>query len=310
MIHKLEFNAMGCHMSALVDSPSAQAPELLQHVPQWFEEWEQALSRFREDSELSRLNRSAGWPVQVSATLWEVFQAALEAEQASCGVVTPTILEALAAAGYDRSFEQVTHAHTFQPVGLLEPVSPLAEVAWDESDHTLCMPPGLRLDFGGVAKGWAAHQAMKRLAALGLPVMVNAGGDIALGGPLADGQPWLISVDNPFAPGEFCELLGVNDGGIATSGTDYRRWRIGERLGHHLIDPRTGQPAQTDVLAVTAVAPTVMEAEVAAKTALILGSQAGMEWLDARPEIAWMMILETGEMVYSQQMDELVWRQA
>jgi thiamine biosynthesis lipoprotein len=309
MIHKLEFKAMGCRMSALVDSPSGQAPELLQQVPRWFEEWEQALSRFRENSELSRLNHSAGWPVQVSETLWDVFQAALEAEQASGGLVTPTVLGSLAAAGYDRSFEMVARDQLRLPVSAWEAVNPLAEVTWDESERTICLPPDVLLDFGGVAKGWAAQQAMKRLAVCGSPVMVNAGGDIALNGILSDGKPWIISVDNPFEPGEFCELLTLGKCGVATSGTDYRRWKQGGRLSHHIIDPRSGQPAQTDVIAATVVASTVLEAEMAAKTALILGSQSGMKWLEAQAGFAGLLILENGEMLYSSRMDSLVWNE-
>jgi FAD:protein FMN transferase len=309
MIHKLEFKAMGCGMSVLIDSPSEQVPELLQQVPLWFEAWEQALSRFRENSELSRLNRAAGWTVQVSETFWEVFQAALEAEQASNGLVTPTVLEALVAAGYDRSFDQLAREQLRLPVNSWETANPLAEVTWDEATRTLCLPPDVHLDFGGVAKGWAAQQALKRLAALGSPVMVNAGGDIALSGPLADGLPWLISVDHPFEPGESCELLTLTGGGVATSGTDYRRWKRGGQLSHHIIDPRNGQPAQTDMISATVVAPTVLAAEMAAKTALILGSQAGIPWLEARPEFAWLLVLESGEMLYSAKMNDLVWRQ-
>jgi thiamine biosynthesis lipoprotein len=309
MIHKLEFQAMGCAMSALVDSPSGQAPELLQQVPLWFENWEQSLSRFRENSELSRLNRAAGWPVQVSETLWDVFQVSLEAEQASNGLVTPTVLNALALAGYDRSFDQMARAPFQHPVSVWQTVNPLAEVTWDAAERTICLPLDVQLDFGGVGKGWAAQQAMRQLSVLGWPVMVNAGGDIALSAPLPDSQPWIVSVDNPFQPGEFCELLALGSGGgVATSGTDYRRWKQGGRLSHHIIDPRTGQPAQTNVISATVVAPTVTEAEMAAKTTLILGSQHAMEWLGAHPAFAALLILETGEMLYSSRMAPLVWQ--
>jgi len=310
MIHKLEFKAMGCRMSALVASPAGPTPELLQQVPLWFEAWEQALSRFRENSELSRLNRAAGWQVQVSETLWNVFQVALEAEQASDGLVTPTVLNALAMAGYDQSFDLLPREQVPQPVSVWGTVNPLAEITWDAATRTICLPLDIHLDFGGVAKGWAAQQAMQRLAVLGMPVMVNAGGDIALSGALPDGQPWIISIDNPFQPGEFCELLTLSGGGIATSGTDYRRWKQGGRLSHHIIDPRNGRPAQSDIISATVIAPTVMEAEMAAKTVLILGSQRGMEWLEARPSLASMLVLEDGEQFYSSKMEPFLWRQS
>ena len=91
MNHRLEFKAMGCRMIALVDSPAESAPALLEQVPAWFETWEQCLSRFRPDSELNRLNNVAGWTAQVSETLWQVFQTALEAEKASSGLALAII---------------------------------------------------------------------------------------------------------------------------------------------------------------------------------------------------------------------------
>ena len=102
---RIEFRAMGSRMLALLDSTASQADETLARLPAWFEEWEQALSRFRPGNELDLLNRSAGRPMSVSRTLWEVFQAACTAEKFTGGLVIPTVLDALVGAGYDRTFE-------------------------------------------------------------------------------------------------------------------------------------------------------------------------------------------------------------
>jgi thiamine biosynthesis lipoprotein len=159
------------------------------------------------------------------------------------------------------------------------------------------------LDFGGSAKGWAAYQAMKRLQAEG-PTLVNAGGDIAISGARADGSPWLIGVANPFQPEENMETLLLKGGGVATSGKDRRRWTRNGVLQHHIIDPSTNQPAETDLLTVTVVAPDVMEAEAAAKAAFILGSRVGMEWIEVRRRFAALFILDDGQVLYSDKMEE------
>jgi thiamine biosynthesis lipoprotein len=308
MIYRIDFKAMGCQMLAMLDSLSPEAPELLRQVPAWFEEWEQSLSRFRAESELNHLNHSAGWPVQVSQTLWEVFQAAVEAEKASQGLVTATVLEALLAAGYDRSFDLLPRERVATPVSGWRAVGSLAEVSLDEATRTICLPTDMQLDFGGVAKGWAAQQASKRLAGYGA-TLVSAGGDIAISAEQSDGQLWPVAIDDPFKPGEFIDTLMLGMCGVATSGTDYRRWKQGGRWNHHIIDPRSGQPAQTDVVAATVIAPNAMTAEMAAKAVLISGSEHGLEWIEARPELSAMLVLETGELFYSNRLEQFLWRQ-
>ena len=303
MLHRLGFHAMGCEILALVEQDSAQMPETLKHVPGWFEEWEQALSRFRFDSELTRLNQNTGRPMQVSQILWDVFQSAQAAQQMTDGLVTPTVLEALVEAGYDRTFESLSPHADFEPAGISTIVPPLTEVACNPSRRTITLPVGLGLDFGGVAKGWAAHQAMKRLQVEG-PALVDAAGDIALSGAHADGGPWLIGVADPLHPGQDLEILRLNGGGVATSGKDRRRWSRNGQWQHHIIHPLTAQPAETDLLTVTVVAPTVMDAEAAAKAVFILGSRAGMEWIESNPSLAGLFIMEDGDALYSEKIEK------
>lgn len=288
-------------MEALVDS--ASYPNILDGVPAWFEEWEQVLSRFRIDSELTLLNMNAGKAVPAGQILWDVFQTSIIAEKLTNGLVNPLILDALLYAGYDRSFESLSFdASRFLP-DLAVDVTSLNDISTDAVTRTICLPKGAHLDFGGVAKGWAAHQAMERLKETG-PALANAGGDLAISGPKLNGDKWPIGVENPLdSQGDVIETLYVDRGGVATSGKDYHRWlRNGVQL-HHIIDPRTGLPAETDILAATVIAPTAMEAEAMAKAVMISGSQAGLARLDGDVYLAGLLVLENGERLYSRNIE-------
>lgn len=313
MLHRFPFRAMGCQMLAILEQDADRPSKVLLEVPDWFENWEQSLSRFRIDSELSRLNRTANQSIKVSQTLWDVFQASLDADRMTGGLVTPTVLDAVVTAGYDRSFDNLPASRDFPsswgyPAGrgytnLLTEIQPLSLVISDEATRSICLPPEIHLDFGGVAKGWAAYQAAKKLEGYG-PVLMNSGGDIAISGPRLDGEAWLVGVSNPFIPGEDLAMLHLYGCGVATSGKDRRNWMLGNVFHHHIIDPRTSLPAETDVLTATVIAPTVIEAEAAAKTVLILGSGAGLEWLEADTGLAGLLILDNGQVLISQRMKE------
>lgn len=304
MIYKLKFRAMGCQMLAAMESPFLQVNELLEQVPSWFETWEACLSRFRPESELNQLNSSAGEKLSVSETLWNVLEASMQAHEGSGGLVTPTLLEALIAAGYDRSFEGL--AVKPGPASSARPHRYSAQSIefWPES-HSVRLPQGMQVDFGGVAKGWAADQAMQRLRSYG-PVLVDAGGDIAISGLHGEG-PWLVGIENPLDSNADLGTLKLGRCGVATSGRDYRRWKQAGVWKHHIIDPRTGQPAETDVLSATIIAPSVLEAEMAAKVVLILGSRPGLEWLNAHLDYAGMLVTENGRVIYSSSFENYLW---
>ncbi len=297
MIYRREFRAMGSKVLALVEADGE--PAVLEQLPERFESWEQSLSRFRSDSELCELNRRGGQAVPVSPVLWDVFRMAQQMEELTGGLVNPLIADALIYAGYDRSFDQMQAGEFLldTSTALLD-VPALGEVEVDPILRTIRIPRGARLDFGGVAKGWAAHQAMLELSDYG-PSLCSAGGDIAIKGPRLNGDPWDISVEDPFQPGSYIEMLYLEAGGVATSGKDYRAWKRGNTLQHHIIDPRTGLPADTDILAATVIAPTAMQAEALAKAVLISGSQAGMDWLDGDPSLAGLLVLDNGQRLYS-----------
>lgn len=298
---------MGCQISAVIDGHHSGhtivAAFGLRQVNYWFACWESCLSRFRPNSELCRLNRSPETWVRVSDTLWQVLQSALNNADWTAGLVTPTVLGALESIGYDRSFERL---HT--PDAAQAPIGPTHSVCVTDYQTIQCnpvqrsvrIPRGIRLDLGGIAKGWAADQTARRLQRFG-PALVDVGGDIATGLGQAK-YSWPIGVAGSSQHHEPLALALPHGLAIATSGRDYRYWiRDGETY-HHVIDPRTGLDAKTDVLSATVIAPSAQQAEAAAKAALILGQQAGLAWIESQPFLAGLLMLEDGSRRLSQHM--------
>ena len=306
-MEQLTFKAMGCEMLAALASQDERGARLLRQVPRWFDTWEDSLSRFRPESELSRLNRQSGRAMRVSHTLWRVVQAALRSARESDGLVVPTTLPALEAVGYDRTFSAVVERGVVTRLEPTAAVAPASAIVANRRTHSLRLTDGARLDLGGVAKGWAADTAMRRLA-VHAPALVDAGGDVAVSSPPPGLPGWPIGIADPFTPDRQVALLCLTYRGVATSGRDYRRWQSsGGQWQHHIIDPRTGRPAETDVLTATVIAPTAREAEAAAKTVLILGSGRGLAWLDARPALAGLLIRESGDLIASQRLQPFIW---
>jgi thiamine biosynthesis lipoprotein len=305
MVFKIEFHAMGSEVMAALDSSEADA-RILERVPGWFDGWEDSLSRFRPGSELNRVNAASGRPVQVSKTFWEVLLLSLRGAAESEAIVTPEILDSMEAIGYDRSFDLVSSAPgtlgDFEPI-----VSRLDEIQLDAATRTVTLPVGLRLDFGGFGKGWAADRTMRRLKKYG-PALVNAGGDVAGSGPLSDLTAWPVGVEAPFERGVATRVLAIQRNGVATSGRDHRRWIAGGAWQHHIIDPRTGRSAITDILTATILAPTVIEAELAAKTVFIKGSRGGESWLNSHPRYAGLIVLENGDSLMLNNFNDHLWR--
>jgi len=319
-MNEIIFRAMGSEIFCAVDSETARVKERLARAPAMFEAWEKTLSRFRADSELSQLNERSGESVRVSETLWRVLQSAQRAESWSDGLVTPLILNALEAAGYARDFAEMQTQHETRDFDAAafddyarrahslmrsssasvrerflregDVVNTMARWKLNPTTHSVCVARGARLDLGGVAKGWAAEQTARYLGEIGA-ALVDAGGDMVMTAPPADGA-WHIGIENPFAPDkEDVPILKIARGAVATSGRDFRKWTRAGKSAHHLIDPRSGLPAVTDVLTATVIAPTIFQAEVAAKVALLLGSVNGLAWLEARDLVA-RVILENG----------------
>jgi thiamine biosynthesis lipoprotein len=259
-----------------------------------------ACSRFRDDSELVRLNRGAGGePVVVSRRLFRAIEVALAAASSTGGLVDPTVGKTLRLAGYDRRFVEVKRRDGSAFRAGFAPVAGWRAVELDPSDRTVRLPAGVELDLGATAKALAADRSAARAArATGTGVLVSLGGDIAVAGPPPDaGWPVRIADDHAAGPDEPGPTVAIERGGLATSGTTVRRWRAGERELHHIVDPRTGRPAETPWRTVTVAASSCVDANVAGTAAVVLGEDAPRR-LTARGLPA-RLVWDSGEVVYA-----------
>ncbi|RME84280.1 MAG: FAD:protein FMN transferase [Caldilineae bacterium] len=293
-LYSHHFRAMNCTMSAWVYSDTNEAQIALRSVEEWMQEVEARLSRFRPDSELSRLNAAAGRPFRADPLLWDVTQEALAAAERTNGIFDPTVGQALIAAGYDRSFEQLDTRSTAAPLALSEAQAQhWRQIGLDRKEHLITLPEGVRLDLGGIAKGWAADRALEILAPYG-PALIDAGGDLAFGDPPPLESGWQVGIADPLWPDDDLVNLTLARGGLATSGTDFRRWRRNGRLMHHLIDPGSAGPAETEILSASVIAPTATEADVLALVLVVLGRQRAEAWLESQPWIPALIVLNDG----------------
>lgn len=240
---------------------------------------DRACSRFRLDSELARVNRTAGAAVTVSELFAEAVQAALRAARLTGGSVDPTVGHALAELGYDRTFTALPSDDP-RPVAPARPAPGWRQVTWDRHLRRLRLPAGGALDLGATAKALAADRAAgTAAAAAGCGVQVNLGGDVATAGdPPAQGWPVGLADDHATAISHRHPTVTMTGGGMATSGTRVRSWRRAGRVLHHIIDPATGAPADPYWRTVTVAAASCVEANAAATAAVVRGCAAA-GWL-------------------------------
>lgn len=279
-MHAHRFFAMNTEVELLVDTAAAAAATaLFARAEALFHRYEAALTRFSDESELAALNRSAGRPFAASPLLFAAVSAALAAAERTEGLFEPAVLPALRAAGYDRSFTLLPYTEPRTPPS---PPTPLhgafRRVRLDAATRSIALPAGIQLDLGGIGKGLAADAALALLRPLD-NALVNAGGDLRATGAFAGGD-WLAGVQNPFAPERDIATVAVREAALATSSVLRRRWRRDGVEHHHLIDPRSGASAETDLVAASVVAPTAAEADVLAKVALLLGRAAGRAFVE------------------------------
>ena len=233
---------------------------------------ERRLSRFDPRSDLSRINRRAGEPVRVGRLTRAVVAEALAAAHATGGLFDPTVLRAVQAAGYDRDFALLAKGGAVTADAPDVPRARFRAVEIDWQAGTVRVPVGAELDLGGIAKGWLADAVVRRLRRYGA-ALADLGGDIAVAGRPPGEEAWQIEVADPWDGPRPLVVLHLRPGtaGVATSGVLRRRWSTPDGPRHHIIDPRTGRPACTDLVQVTVAAPRAAAAEAAATAALLLG---------------------------------------
>lgn len=242
------------------------------------------LTRFEEDSELSRLNRDERISVPASPVMLRLAEAVSYAGRLSKGLVDATMLDEIERAGYVESIDRSSAdapapRDTFSgPRGeQAPPPGSWRSVSVHVADQTVIRPVGVRIDSGGLGKGMAADIAAEAMRGLEL-FSVECSGDLRIGG--SAGEMRSIDVASPAdGEGPIARIL-LSEGAVATSGVTRRSWqKTGGEAAHHLIDPRTGRPADTGLVQVTAVAPTALEAEVRTKAALLSGPEEAADWL-------------------------------
>jgi thiamine biosynthesis lipoprotein len=329
---------MGTDVSVYVAVPpseQASAQAAIEACMAWLREVDRRLTRFNPASELCQLNAASGKWRPVSRLLFTAVQEALTAAEMSAGLFDPTLLPQLEALGYDRDFALIGSAD-HSPV---EPAEPGAssgswqQIQLDAKRQRILLPRGTRLDLGGIAKGWAADVALKRYFHSLEHVIINLGGDLRLRGRRQPDEEWAVGIRDPrldHLPGPIPHIvvLTLGQGGLATSGGTSRFWQQGNRWRHHLLDPRSGLPANVWIsfrgeaeeasaqliATATALAPTAARAEVAAKAALLRGypdalhaverAWAGDAEMDADTEVALLLVLGTGKVVVSANMQD------
>jgi thiamine biosynthesis lipoprotein len=246
---------MGTEIELFVDAPGGATAQLAAAEAE-FHRLEAILSRFRPDSELSQLNRDG--LIEAGPDLLRITELALAGREETGGRFDPTVHDAVVAAGYDRTFPELPSdgaaAHS-APCG--------GEVRIEGS--AIALGTGVRLDFGGIGKGYATECAAQILATAG-PCLVNAGGDLAV-----CGGAWPVGVQTT---GDGHLTLELSRGALATSGRDRRHWTRAGRKLHHLVDPTTGTSAGGDLLRVSVVAADAVAAEIWAKALFLAGDTA------------------------------------
>lgn len=277
VLRELRFRAMGTDAHIAVVGGN----DAMLHSGEWHvRDLERRWSRFLDTSEVSALNSHAGSFVVVSSQTFELVTKAIAAWRNTGGRFDPTVGAALVAHGYDRTFTEVLASVAPYDGSGVGPAPGPGDVHLIPSVNGITMPAGVTLDAGGIGKGLAADLTARMLLASGADgVLVNLGGDLRAAGRPPSSEGWSITVPDPLQPDRELLRLAIPEGAVATSSRLQRRWQTTSGEAHHLIDPRTGRPARTDVVAVTVVAAEAWWAEALAK-ALFLAGPVGLDEID------------------------------
>jgi FAD:protein FMN transferase len=248
----------------------AQMDEATSRLWYWLDAVDASCNRFRDDSELSRLNESHGATLPISATLELALEAALRAAEVTGDLIDPTVLPALLALGYDRDFDELQGSSAPEHVAV--PAMGTSSIHLDREQHTVTLDPPCRLDLGASAKALAVDLIADDVADSG-GVVVELGGDVAVRGEGPEG-PWAIAVSDTLVLNGREPRVTLRHGGIATSSTATRTWRVGERTVNHIVDPRTGHCARGLYTTATVSASDCLLANAFATAALLWNEDA------------------------------------
>jgi FAD:protein FMN transferase len=234
-----------------------------------------ACSRFRPDSELERLHSLAGSSVVVSSLLFEALDVAVDVAERTHGAVDPTVGNAMSALGYDRDFDLITDRQPHMPQAY-RPVVGYRHLHLNARTRTVRIPKGVRLDLGSSAKALVADRSAARIAdQLDTGVLVSVGGDVSVAGPPPPGGwPIGIAVESSAWGGQADQVVAINGGGLASSSTAVRTWKVGTETVHHVIDPSTGYSAPTYWTLVSVTGASCVDANALSTAAIVWGPEA------------------------------------
>ena len=269
------------------------------------EELEARWSRFRPDSEISRLNERPGVPVVVSPDTYQLIERALDGWRLTAGRFDPTLLRELRAAGYDRSFELLpssnvqggapSHRMTAPSAPPLPSRSGAEQIRLDPIVGTVWLGPGVEIDPGGIGKGLAADLVVGLVLAEGARgALVNVGGDLRAEGVAPEGDGWVVAIADPNDADRVVGTIAIDAGAVASTWRTKRAWTAPDGTPrHHLIDPATGLPAASGLAGVTVITGQAWQAEVLAKAAFLAGPVDGAALL-ASHNAAGLLIADDG----------------
>ena len=291
------FRAWSCSVRVVVADP-AVADRAAADVAGLLDRVDREASRFRADSALSRANRQAGRPTPIPRALASMVHAALDGAASTDGLVDPTIGRCVSAAGYDRDITLIAQDAPMRE--LRPPPATWRDVRLDRESGLLTVPAGCWLDLGATAKAYTADRAAAMLHdRYRTGVLVEIGGDLAVAGAQDVAVLDPSQVGWPIAVGEReggpCQQIAVYSGAVTTSTTTVRQWRRGGLPAHHIIDPRTGAPAEGPWRTASVAAPCALAANIASTAAIILGQRAE-SWLTKRG-LAARLIGQDGQIV-------------
>jgi thiamine biosynthesis lipoprotein len=303
----VEFRAMNSDILLAAEGATDQLAEGFRAARAFVDANEARLTRFSEGSELAALNRSGGTWFRASEELYDVVRQARAYSDQTNGLFDPSILNALEFAGYDKSMDEI-RAHGVSSRRRTAPRAraDLSAMQFDDAARAIWLPPAMRLDLGGIAKGWIAERAARLLSKYADACVVDAGGDMFMLGLPAGECAWRIALEDPRDEKATLAVLCIAPGAVATSSITKRRWQQDGYARHHLIDPRRGEPAETDWLSVTVIAPHATTAEVFAKSLLIAGSREAERIAARRNDIVFIAVDGGGRLWGSRDAKELM----
>lgn len=293
----IQFRAMNTDIVLQAEGTADQLRPGFEAASQYIQDCECRFTRFSPDSELSHLNNAGGAWVQVSPELFEIILVAREFMQKTGGLFNPAILPNLQRIGYDRSMDLLRmEEDSAAPVAAAFQAINFDDIQIRPEDYQVSLPMGAMLDLGGIAKGWIAEKAAGLLNKYSPACGVSAGGDMFLIGKPEGRETWSVDLENPSTPADNLVRLNLPPGAVATSSISKRVWKQNGVERHHLIDPRTGEPAQTEWLSVTVIAPHACEAEVYAKALLIAGQRSAHQ-LALNEDISYLAVDRHGQIL-------------